>query len=208
MPTAKASSSRSGSCRTTGEPFAFTEDRRREFERRRGAVSARAAKVGDSVRAVLVQNQMGTSRRRHAPRRGGDPLHACRSRGRHVVLRDVFTQPVGKHVLQVCRTLSCALLRGRAGYRGANASAGHQARRNRCHGHVHARRGRVPRRLRPGPGRDGERRAGTSASRPRTCRRCSTTSRARRRVLSAASQGRSADGQAQGSVPDVRDLSR
>ena len=58
----------------------------------------------------MVQEQQGyvsANAMRHVAR--GDRLHAGGSRRRGVVLRDVLPQPVGKYVVQVCRTLSCAL---------------------------------------------------------------------------------------------------
>ena len=63
-----------------------------------------------------------------------------------------FKEPVGKYVLQVCRTLSCALIRRRAGDRGALGEARHPAR---------------PRPMRPGCSRC----SSSSASAPAIARR-------------------------------------
>ena len=70
-----------------------------------------------------------------------------------------YREPVGKYVLQVCRTLSCALIGAERVTEALSEKLGHQGRRDRRVGHVHAARVRVPRRLRPRAGRDGEQRA-------------------------------------------------
>ena len=69
-----------------------------------------------------------------------------------------FTRPTGKYVLQVCRTLSCALLGAERVTEELSAGAGHPAGRDRRRARVHAARGRVPRRLRPRAGRRRQRR--------------------------------------------------
>jgi hypothetical protein len=69
-----------------------------------------------------------------------------------------YTRPVGKYVVNVCRTLSVRDQRRRAGDRGAVGEARDQARRNRRERHVHAGRSRMPRRVRPRAGRHGQRR--------------------------------------------------
>jgi NADH-quinone oxidoreductase subunit E len=65
-----------------------------------------------------------------------------------------YTRPVGAFVLQVCRTLSCALNRAR--HRGAAGEAGHPSGRDRRRRHVHADRSRMPGRLRSRAGRHGQ----------------------------------------------------
>ena len=63
-----------------------------------------------------------------------------------------FTKPVGRFVLSVCRTLSCALNGAERVTEELRGEARHQAGRNRSERHVHADRSRVPRRLRPRAG--------------------------------------------------------
>ena len=74
-----------------------------------------------------------------------------------------YAKPVGKYVLQVCRTLSCALngaervtdvLSRKLGIKPGETDAG---------GHVHAARSGMPRRVRPGAGRFSSTTTGTSA---------------------------------------------
>ena len=68
-----------------------------------------------------------------------------------------YTRPVGRHVLQVCRTLSCALMGAERVTEELSKTLGHQAGRDRRGGRVHAARGRVPGRLRSRAGRRRER---------------------------------------------------
>ena len=69
-----------------------------------------------------------------------------------------FRNPVGKFVLQVCTTLSCAAGRRRARRRRARAQARDQGGRNRSDRHVHHSADGVSRRLRSRAGDDGEQR--------------------------------------------------
>ena len=70
-----------------------------------------------------------------------------------------FREPVGKYVLQVCRTLSCALAGAERVTEALAEKLGIKVGRDRCVGDVHAARVRVPRRLRPRADRDGQQRA-------------------------------------------------
>ncbi len=64
-----------------------------------------------------------------------------------------YTRPVGTYVLQVCRTLSCALMGAERVTEELSRDARHQAGRDRRGGRVHAARSRVPRRVRSRAGR-------------------------------------------------------
>ncbi len=87
-----------------------------------------------------------------------------------------FREQVGKYVLQVCRTLSCALNGAERVTEALAEKLGIKRRRDRSVGHVHAARVRVPRRLRPRAGRDGEQRAlAREVRRRRAVRSWSTT---------------------------------
>ena len=94
----------------TGEPFAFTEDRRREFERRAAQYPPEQRKSAILYALFLVQNQIGyvsaNAMRHVAEVIGCTPAEVEDVTSYYAMY---FRQPTGKHVIQVCRTLSCAL---------------------------------------------------------------------------------------------------
>ena len=69
-----------------------------------------------------------------------------------------YTKPVGRFVLNVCRTLSCALNGAERVTEEICAALGIKPGETDPTRHLHADRGRVPRRLRSRAGRDGQRR--------------------------------------------------
>ena len=143
-------------CLHAGEPG--------EVRRERHALSARSAEVGDSLRALSGAAAAGLHHRRgDAARRRADSLHGRGSRGRRVVLHDVLHE-AGRQVR--AERLPHAVVRAarrRARHRGAEREARHQARPDDGRRHVHADGSRVPRRLRPRAGGDGERRLARAA---------------------------------------------
>ena len=135
-----------------GEPRALRRDRH--------ALSAGSPALGGAAGAVSRAAAAGLHHReRDAPRRRAARHHAaptsrtscrttrCSTRGRS-----------GSSCCNVCRTLSCALNGAERVTEELRGKLGHQAGRDRRERHVHADRGRVPRRLRSRAGRDGERR--------------------------------------------------
>jgi NADH-quinone oxidoreductase subunit E len=93
-----------------GPPFAFTPENRRRLEE----IAARyppERRVSALLPALyLVQEQQGWVSG-HAMEHVAEVVGCSRAHVEDVVSYYVmfFTQPVGKYVLQVCRTLSCAL---------------------------------------------------------------------------------------------------
>ena len=92
-----------------------------------------------------------------------------------------FREPVGKYVLQVCRTLSCALTGAERVTEALSEKLGIKVGETDRVRDVHAARVRVPGRLRPRADRDGEQRAlARDACAPEDAGRSwSTTSRAK-----------------------------
>ena len=88
-----------------------------------------------------------------------------------------YTKPVGKYVLNVCRTLSCALLGAERVTEELSAKLGIKPGETDADGDVHADGSRVPRRLRSRAGGDGERRLARAAGARAGRRSSSTTSR-------------------------------
>jgi NADH-quinone oxidoreductase subunit E len=93
-----------------GEPFAFTPERRAQFEQRAAQYPPEHRKSAILYGLFLVQEQIG-----HLTRHG--MAHLAEVIGcTPAEVEDVATyyamfykQPVGRYVIQVCRTLSCAL---------------------------------------------------------------------------------------------------
>ena len=135
-----------------GEPGAARGDRARYPPERRQVGAAAGALPG-----------AGPAGLRHAPARWRTSPRSSAARPAEV--EDVvsyyvmfFTRPVGKYVIQVCRTLSCALLGAGRVTEELSQSAGHRRERDRRGRRVHADGDGVPRRLRPRAGGDGEQR--------------------------------------------------
>ena len=143
--------------------------------------------VGHPARAVSGAGPAGLHHgERDAPRRRG-ARHARppTSRTSSSYYTMFYTRPVGTFVLQRLPHAVVRAERRRARHRGARAKLGITPGETDRERHVHARRGRMPRRVRPRAGRHGERRAGT-----RICSR--RTSAAARRSADARRSG--ADG--------------
>ena len=81
-----------------------------------------------------------------------------------------YQEPVGKYVLQVCRTLSCALLGAERVTEALSEKLGIKVGETDASGMFTLARVRVPRRLRPRAGRDGEQRALARADATGGCR--------------------------------------
>jgi hypothetical protein len=148
------------------------------LRRRTARASTRSSDIRRIARSAvlpalyLAQYQQGYITANAIAARGGvSGDHASDGRRRSFYTM-FYTKPVGKFVLQVCRTLSCALNLRRAPDRGT-AEARDQGGRDRFERHIHVDRSGVSRRVRSRAGRDGERR-GTSASRRRVRRSLST----------------------------------
>jgi NADH-quinone oxidoreductase subunit E len=93
-----------------GEPFAFTPERREAFERRAAQYPPEQRKSAMPLRDLPRAAAAGLRHReRHAPRRRGDRVHAAEVEDVVSYYAMFYRQPVGKYVIQVCRTLSCAL---------------------------------------------------------------------------------------------------
>lgn len=93
-----------------GPAFAFTEENRRKLERILARYPADRRKSALLPALYLVQEQQGYVSGQ-AMTHVAEAIGCSRAEVEDVVSYYVmfFTQPVGKYVLQVCRTLSCAL---------------------------------------------------------------------------------------------------
>jgi NADH-quinone oxidoreductase E subunit len=93
-----------------GEPFAFTPERRAEFERRAAQYPPERRKSAIIYALFLVQGQQGhisaNAMRHVAEVIGCTPAEVEDVASYYAMF---YRQPVGKYVVQVCRTLSCAL---------------------------------------------------------------------------------------------------
>ena len=142
-----------------GEPFAFTPEQRQRFEELATHYPPEQRKSAVLYALFMVQEQIGyvsANAMRHVAEVIGCTAAEVEDVATYYAM--FYKQPVGKHVIQVCRTLSCAL-------KGAERVTEEFARqlhikpgRDRSVAHLHAARGRVPGRMRPRAGRDGERR--------------------------------------------------
>ena len=93
-----------------GEPFAFTPERRAELERRAAQYPPERRKSAIIYALFMVQSQQGyisASAMRHV----AEVIGCTPAEVEDVVsyYAMFYRQPVGKYVVQVCRTLSCAL---------------------------------------------------------------------------------------------------
>jgi NADH-quinone oxidoreductase E subunit len=93
-----------------GEPFAFTPERRAELERRFAQYPPERRKSAIIYALFLVQGQQGHITA-HAMRHVAEILGCTPAEVDDVAsyYAMFYRQPVGKYVVQVCRTLSCAL---------------------------------------------------------------------------------------------------
>ena len=132
----------------------------RAVRRDRHALPARPAPVGGAAGAVSGPAPAGLHHgerdalRRRAARHHAQPTWktSCRS------TRCSITKPVGKFVLSVCRTLSCALNGAERVTEALAEKLGIRPGETDADRDVHAGRSGVPRRVRPRAGRDGQRR--------------------------------------------------
>jgi NADH-quinone oxidoreductase subunit E len=94
-----------------GPPFAFTEENRARFEEIASHYPPERRKSAIIAALYLVQEQQGHITG-NAMRHVAEVIGCTDADVEDVVSYYVmfFTRPVGKYVLQVCRTLSCALL--------------------------------------------------------------------------------------------------
>jgi NADH-quinone oxidoreductase E subunit len=93
-----------------GEPFAFTPERRRQFEELATHYPPEQRKSAILYALFMVQEQQGWISA-NAMRHVADVIGCTPAEVEDVVsyYAMYYRQPVGKYVLQVCRTLSCAL---------------------------------------------------------------------------------------------------
>jgi NADH-quinone oxidoreductase E subunit len=93
-----------------GEPFAFTPERRAELERRFEQYPPDRRKSAIIYALFLVQGQLGYISA-HAMRHVAEVIGCTPAEVDDVAsyYAMFYRQPVGKYVVQVCRTLSCAL---------------------------------------------------------------------------------------------------
>jgi NADH-quinone oxidoreductase E subunit len=93
-----------------GEPFAFTPERRAEFEQRAAQYPPEQRKSAILYALFLVQDQIGyvsaNAMRHVAEVIGCTPAEVEDVTSYYAMF---FRQPTGTFVIQVCRTLSCAL---------------------------------------------------------------------------------------------------
>jgi NADH-quinone oxidoreductase E subunit len=93
-----------------GEPFAFTPERREELERRAAQYPPERRKSAILYALFLAQQQQGyisaNAMRHVAEVIGCTPAEVDDVTSYYAMF---YRQPVGKYVVQVCRTLSCAL---------------------------------------------------------------------------------------------------
>ena len=133
----------SASWPTEGAPFAYTPENQVKFDEKSRA-TRRSAEVGDSLCALSAQGQQGyltgNAMRFVAEQIG---WFAGGRRGRLSYYTMFYTKPVGKRVLNVCRTLSCALL-GAERVTEELSKKRHHAGRDDARWRVHAGRSGVP----------------------------------------------------------------
>jgi NADH-quinone oxidoreductase E subunit len=93
-----------------GEPFAFTPERREELERRAAQYPPERRKSAILYALFLAQQQQGyisaNAMRHVAEVIGCTPAEVDDVTSYYAMF---YRQPAGKYVVQVCRTLSCAL---------------------------------------------------------------------------------------------------
>ena len=153
-----------------GEPGEVRRDRRRTIRPTSGSRRS-------STRSIWCSSSRATS-----------PAPACGTSPRQIgctpaEVEDVvsyytmfYTKPVGKYVINVCRTLSCALLGAERVTEELSAKLGIASRADDAGRHVHADGSGMPRRLRPRAGGDGQRRLARAAGAGAGVRSSSTTS--------------------------------
>jgi NADH-quinone oxidoreductase E subunit len=94
-----------------GEPFAYTAERRAELERRAAQYPPEQRKSAILYALFLAQQQQGyisaNAMRHIAEVIGCTPAEVDDVTSYYAMF---FRRPVGKYVIQVCRTLSCALM--------------------------------------------------------------------------------------------------
>ena len=142
-----------------GEPFAFTPERRAKFEELATHYPPERRKSAILYAIFMVQEQQGyvsaNAMRHVAEVIGCTPAEVDDVVSYYAMF---YRQPVGKYVVQVCRTLSCALKGAERVTEEIGEALGIHVGETDKTRNVHAHRSRMPRRLRPRAGRHGERR--------------------------------------------------
>ena len=141
-----------------GPAFAYTAENRAKLEEICARYPPEQRKSAILAALYLAQHQQGYLTR-NAMRHVAAAIGCTPADVEDVVTfyTMFYTRPVGRHVLQVCRTLSCALMGAERVTEELSRDARHRAGRDRRRRRVHAARGRVPRRLRSRAGRRRER---------------------------------------------------
>ena len=142
-----------------GEPFAYTPENQAKFDENVAHYPPDQRKSAILYALYLAQQQQGYLTGA-AMRHVAEQIRCTAAEVEDVVsyYTMFYTKPVGKYVVNVCRTLSCALLGAERVTEELSAKLGIKPGETTADGHVHADRSRVPRRVRPRAGRDGERR--------------------------------------------------
>ena len=137
-----------------GPAFAYTAENRAKLEEICARYPPEQRKSAILAALYLAQQQQGYLTR-NAMRHVAEVIGCTPADVEDVVsfYTMFYTRPVGRHVLQVCRTLSCALMGAERVTEELVARARHRAGRDRRGGRVHAARSRVPRRVRSRAGR-------------------------------------------------------
>jgi NADH:ubiquinone oxidoreductase subunit E len=143
-----------------GEAFAFTAERAAQLEEICGKYPPEQRKSAVLAALYLVQEQQNyltASALRHV----AEFLRITPAEVEDVATYYVmfFKAPVGKYVLQVCRTLSCALGGAERVVEALSEKIGIKLGETDASGDVHAARVRMSRRVRPRARRHGQQRA-------------------------------------------------
>jgi NADH-quinone oxidoreductase E subunit len=93
-----------------GEPFTYTPENQAKFDQNVTQYPPDQRKSAILYALYLVQNQQGYITAAGCARGGADSLHPAEVEDVVSYYTMFYTRPVGKYVLNVCRTLSCALL--------------------------------------------------------------------------------------------------
>ena len=147
-----------------GEPFAYTPENQAKFDEIVTHYPPEQRKSAILYALYLAQSQQGYLTGA-AMRHVAEQIRCTPAEVEDVVsyYTMFYTKPVGKYVLNVCRTLSCALLGAERVTEELSAKLGIKPGETDAGRHVHADGSGVPRRLRPRAGRDGERRLARAA---------------------------------------------
>ena len=147
-----------------GEPFTYTPENQARFDENVTRYPSDQRKSAILYALYLAQQQQGYITGA-AMRHVAEQIRCTAAEVEDVVsyYTMFYTKPVGKYVLNVCRTLSCALLGAERVTEELSEKLGITPGQTTAGRDVHADRSRVPRRLRPCAGGDGERRLARAA---------------------------------------------